>query len=92
MATTTTPNAYAVSPGMFAKGLVTIEAAAQEAGRNLDRFATAHLMFTRIDDSYERALDEAADSLSVRYAMNMRPAAQRYGALGTPSQVADKIR
>ena len=47
---------YAVSPEMFAKGLATIEAAAQEAGRKLERFGTAHLMFTRIGDSYERAL------------------------------------
>ena len=52
---------YAVSPEMFAKGLATIEAAAQEAGRKFDRFGTAHLMFTRIGDSYERALDEAAE-------------------------------
>ena len=50
------------------------------------RFGTAHLMFTRIDDSYERALDEAAGSLSVRYAMNMRPATERYGAIGTPAR------
>ena len=57
---------YAVSPEMFAKGLVTIETAAQEAGRKFERFGTAHLMFTRIGDSYERALDEAAESLSVR--------------------------
>jgi alkanesulfonate monooxygenase SsuD/methylene tetrahydromethanopterin reductase-like flavin-dependent oxidoreductase (luciferase family) len=83
---------YAVSPEMFAKGLVTIEAAAQEAGRRLERFGTAHLMFTRVGDSYERALDEAAESLSVRYAMNMRPATERYGAIGTPTQVAEKIR
>lgn len=83
---------YAVTPDMFAKGLVTIEAAAQEAGRKLDRFATAHLLFARIGDSYERALDEAAASLSVRYAMNMRPATERYGAIGTPAQVAEKIR
>jgi len=83
---------YAVSPEMFAKGLRTIEAAAAEAGRRLERFGTAHLLFTRIGDSYERALDEAAQSLSVRYAMDMRPATQRYAAIGTPSQVAAKIR
>ena len=83
---------YAVSPQMFAKGLATIEAAAQEAGRSLERFGTAHLLFARIDDSYERALEEAAQSLSVRYAMNMRPATERYGAVGTPAQVAEKIR
>ena len=83
---------YAVSPEMFAKGLLTIETEVQRVGRKLDRFGTAHLMFTRIGDSYERALDEAAESLSVRYAMNMRPATERYGAIGTPAQVADKIR
>ena len=83
---------YAISPGMFAAGLKTIETAAQEAGRKLDRFGTAHLMFTRIGDSYEQALDEAAHSLSVRYAMNMRPATERYGAIGTPQDVAAKIR
>jgi len=83
---------YAVSPKMFAKGLATIEAAAQEAGRSFERFGTAHLLFTHIDDSYERALEEAAQSLSVRYAMNMRRATERYGAIGTPAQVAEKIR
>ena len=66
-------------------GSLTIEAVTHEVGRKLDRFGTAHLMFTRIDDSYERALDEAAQSLSVRYARNMRPATERYGAIGTPS-------
>ena len=83
---------YAISPEMFAKGLVTIEAAAQEAGRKLDRFGTAHLIFTRIGDSYETALDEAAHALSVRYAMNMRPATERYGAIGAPQDVAAKVR
>jgi probable F420-dependent oxidoreductase len=83
---------YAVSPEMFAKGLSTIAAAAREAGRTLDSFGTAHLLFTRIGDNYERALDEAASSLSTRYGMNMRPAAQRYAAIGTPRQVAEKIR
>jgi len=29
--------------------------------------------------------------LSIRYAMDMRPATQRYGAIGTPAQVAQKI-
>jgi probable F420-dependent oxidoreductase len=78
---------YAVSPEMFAKGLMTIEAAMQEAGRNLDRFGTAHLMFTRIDDSYERALDAASESLSVRYAMNMRPATERYEPSAPPARL-----
>jgi probable F420-dependent oxidoreductase len=83
---------YAISPEMYAKALVTIEAAAREANRTFDRFGTAHLMFTRIGDSYEKALDEAAESLSIRYAMNMRPAAERYGAIGTAQDVAAKVR
>src|SRR5262249_43073620 len=73
---------YAVTPEMLAKGLSTIEAAAHEAGRTLDRWATAHLLFTRIGDNYEAALDEAASALSTRYGMNMRPATQRYAAIG----------
>jgi probable F420-dependent oxidoreductase len=83
---------YAVSPEMFAKGLGTIEAAALQAGRKLDCYGTAHLLFTRIGDSYERALDAAAETLSTRYGMNMRPATQRYAAIGTPREVAGKIR
>ena len=72
--------------------VATIEAAAQRPAASSRASARRHLMFTRIGDSYERALDEAAGSLSVRYAMNMRPATERYGAIGTPAQVADKIR
>ena len=37
-------------------------AAASAAGRVFDRsFGTAHLLFTRIDDTYEKALDAATD-------------------------------
>ena len=83
---------YAVTPEMFAKGLATIEASAQAAGRKLASWGTAHLLFARIGDDYEQALEQAAASLSTRYGMNMRPATQRYGAIGTPQQVAEKIR
>ena len=38
------------------------------------------------------ALDRATETLSVRYAMDFRKAAARYCALGTPQQVADRIR
>jgi alkanesulfonate monooxygenase SsuD/methylene tetrahydromethanopterin reductase-like flavin-dependent oxidoreductase (luciferase family) len=50
------------------------------------------LLFTRLDHSYEEALDRAAETLSVRYAMDFRKAAQRYCALGTPAMVAERIR
>ncbi|HEX4172965.1 MAG TPA: LLM class flavin-dependent oxidoreductase [Acetobacteraceae bacterium] len=83
---------YVVTPEMYRAGLQKIEAAAQEAGRSLQQFSTGHLLFTRIDDSYDKALDAATETLSVRYAMDFRRPAQRYCALGTPAQVAGRIR
>ena len=69
-----------------------IAAAAEAAGRTIDRFGTGHLLFTRLDDSYERALDIAVEALSHRYGMDFRRAAERYAALGTAEQVAARIR
>jgi alkanesulfonate monooxygenase SsuD/methylene tetrahydromethanopterin reductase-like flavin-dependent oxidoreductase (luciferase family) len=83
---------YVITPDMFESALEKIEVAAQEAERNIDAFGTGHLLFMRIDDTYEKALDVATETLSVRYAMDFRKAAQRYAALGTPAQVAEKIR
>src|SRR5215475_3721528 len=84
---------YVVTPDMFAQGLAKIEAAATEAGRRFARgFGTAHLLFTRIDDTYEKALEAAIISLSQRYAMDFRKAAQRYCALGTPAQIVETMR
>ena len=81
---------YVVTPDMYRAGLEKIAEAA--AGRDLKQFGTAHLLFTRIDDTYEAALNAATETLSVRYAMDFRRAAQRYCALGRPDQVADRIR
>jgi alkanesulfonate monooxygenase SsuD/methylene tetrahydromethanopterin reductase-like flavin-dependent oxidoreductase (luciferase family) len=50
------------------------------------------LLFARLDATYEQALDAAAATLSHRYAMDFRRAAERYAALGRPEQVAEKIR
>jgi probable F420-dependent oxidoreductase len=84
---------YVVTPEMFRDGLGKIAAAAKEAGRVFDRgFATAHLLFTRIDDTYEKALNAATISLSTRYAMDFRKAAQRYCALGPPERIVESIR
>jgi alkanesulfonate monooxygenase SsuD/methylene tetrahydromethanopterin reductase-like flavin-dependent oxidoreductase (luciferase family) len=83
---------YVVTPDMFRQGLEKIAAAASAAARTFDRsFGTAHLLFTRIDDTYEKALDAATVSLSQRYAMDFRKAAQRYCALGPPQQVVETI-
>jgi alkanesulfonate monooxygenase SsuD/methylene tetrahydromethanopterin reductase-like flavin-dependent oxidoreductase (luciferase family) len=84
--------AYVVTPDMYRAALQTIAVAANDAGRPLGRFGTGHLLFTRIDRTYEAALDRATETLSVRYAMDFRKAAARYCALGTPEQVAERIR
>lgn len=83
---------YAVTPGMFRDGLAVIDKAAKSAGRELETFGTAHLLFARVADSAEQALDEASEHLSIRYGMDMRPATKRYGALGAPADVAACIR
>ncbi|MBS0527056.1 MAG: LLM class flavin-dependent oxidoreductase [Proteobacteria bacterium] len=84
---------YVVTPDMFRQGLDKIRAAAEAGGRSFDRgFGTAHLLFTRVDDTYEEALDAATISLSRRYAMDFRKAAQRYCALGPAAQVVESIR
>ena len=83
---------YVVTPAMYRASLAKIEAAMEQAERTVSEFATAHLLFTRIDDSYDKALATATETLSIRYAMDFRRAAERYCALGRPDQVAEAIR
>jgi alkanesulfonate monooxygenase SsuD/methylene tetrahydromethanopterin reductase-like flavin-dependent oxidoreductase (luciferase family) len=83
---------YVVTPDMYRAALVTIDGAAQQVGRDPVPFGTGHLLFARLDKTYEEALDRATETLSVRYAMDFRKAAQRYCALGTPEMVAERIR
>lgn len=82
---------YVVTPKMYAEALQKISTAANQAGRQVNSFGTGHLLFTRVDKDYETALDIATESLSKRYAMDFRRAAERYAALGTPEQVAEQI-
>ncbi len=83
---------YVVSPDMYRTALQTIGEAAEQAGRSPTPFGTGHLLFTRLDHTYEDALDRATATLSVRYAMDFRKAAERYCALGPPAMVAERIR
>jgi alkanesulfonate monooxygenase SsuD/methylene tetrahydromethanopterin reductase-like flavin-dependent oxidoreductase (luciferase family) len=77
---------------MYKSGMAKIEKAAADAGRGGKTFGTAHLLFARLDDTYEKALDAASVTLSQRYAMDFRKAAERYAALGQPQQVAERVR
>jgi len=83
---------YVVTPDQYRAALAKIAEAAEAAARKIERFGTGHLLFTRLDDTYDKALDAAAKSLSYRYAMDFRRAAERYAALGTPGQVAARVR
>ncbi len=79
---------YVVTPEMYRAALTTIATARTRTSP----FGTGHLLFTRLDATYERALEAATATLSVRYAMDFRRAAQRYCALGPPALVAERIR
>ncbi len=83
---------YVVSPEMYSSALTKIADAAEHAGRQPGTFGSGHLLFARLDETYEKALDRATETLSVRYAMDFRKPAMRYCALGTPTQVAERIR
>ncbi len=82
---------YVVTPERYREGLETIAQEAARSRRKIARFGTGHLLFTRIDDSFEASLDIAAAHLSRRYAMDFREPARRYAALGAPHDVADRI-
>ena len=83
---------YVVTPTMYRSALDTIAEAYEREGRTTQCFATAHLVFTRLDKDYETALEVASQSLSVRYNMDFRRAAERYCALGTAEQIAENLR
>jgi len=82
---------YVVTPERYLEGLNAISRAAAIEKRSVERFGTGHLLFTWVDDSYERALDAASTHLSQRYAMDFRAAAQRYAALGRPADVSELV-
>jgi probable F420-dependent oxidoreductase len=83
---------YVVTPETYSSALSAISESAEQAGRGSAPFGTGHLLFTRLDRTYEEALNRATETLSVRYAMDFRKAAERYCALGTSQMVAEKIR
>ena len=83
---------YVITPQTYREALAKIAAAADAASRRHEHFGTGHLLFTRLDPTYEDALEKATKSLSYLYNMDFRRAAERYAALGPPEQVAQKVR
>lgn len=83
---------YVITPEMYRDALEKIAVAAAGCNRELTGFQTGHLLFSRIDQTYEAALEKASSSLSVRYGMDFRRATERYAACGTPADVAERVR
>jgi alkanesulfonate monooxygenase SsuD/methylene tetrahydromethanopterin reductase-like flavin-dependent oxidoreductase (luciferase family) len=82
---------YVVQPERYAQSLAKIRRAAEEAGRSLDGFVTAHLTFVTVGRDYEAAERTWVRILSKRYAQDFGPLARKYGVIGTPAQCAEQI-
>src|SRR6185312_9302947 len=65
---------YVVTPETYSSALKAISESAEQAGRGSAPFGSGHLLFTRLDRTYEEALNRATETLSVRYAMDFRKA------------------
>jgi probable F420-dependent oxidoreductase len=82
---------YVITPQRYTQGLERIEQLATDCGRRLENFGTGLFVFFNIGQSFEQSLEVAAGMIGGYYAMDFRPAARRYCALGRPSDVAAKI-
>jgi len=83
---------YAITPEMYRESLDKIHAAARQVSREIPNFGTGHLLFACVADTYDKAFAAANETLSRRYAMDFTRATGRYAALGTPAQVAERVR
>jgi len=82
---------YVVQADRYAQSLDKIRAAAAVAGRSMDGFTAAHLVFITVGRDYEAAKRAWVAVLSKRYAQDFEPLARRYGVIGTPEQCAEQL-
>jgi probable F420-dependent oxidoreductase len=82
---------YVVHASRFANSLEKIRSAAAEAGRSLEGFTPAHLVFITMGHDYDTAKATWVRLLSKRYAQDFSPLAERYGIIGTPAQCAEQL-
>lgn len=83
---------HMASPDQIRDNLTQMQQHAEKAGREETPFATASLLFTALDPSYESALDRAATFLERLYARPFRDAAARYTLLGRPEDCLAQMR
>jgi len=82
---------YVVQADRYAQSLDKIRAAAATAGRSMEKFTAAHLVFITVGRDYEAAKRAWVSVLSTRYAQDFEPLAKRYGVIGTPEQCAEQL-
>ena len=75
----------------YRQSLEKIRAAAGAAGRSLDGFARAHLVFITVGRDFETARAAWVSRLSQRYNQDFGPLAPRYGVIGTPPQCIETL-
>jgi probable F420-dependent oxidoreductase len=84
---------YLYSPRRYAASVATIQAAAAEVGRPLDRFEWFAFVFVDVDDDGDRAREEAATFLGGTYSTgDFAAMIDRVAAAGTVDEVADKLQ
>ena len=80
---------YVVTPEMFAESLKIIEEFSDLNNSKFKSFDTAHHIFVRLDNNYEKSFELAGEQLSERYGMDFRKATKKYVALGSKENVAN---
>tara|TARA_B100000676_G_C18012215_1_gene807386 strand:- start:311 stop:1306 length:996 start_codon:yes stop_codon:yes gene_type:complete len=78
---------YVVTPEMFAKSIKMIEEFYLEENSEERSFDTAHHIFVRLDNEYEKSFDLASEQLSQRYGMDFSGPTKKYVALGPKENV-----
>jgi len=86
---------YLVTPARYRASLEKIRGFAHEAGRSLEAgrgFEPAHLLFTVIDDDWERARAAAARHLSRQYNQPFDELVAKYCLLGPPARCVETLQ
>jgi alkanesulfonate monooxygenase SsuD/methylene tetrahydromethanopterin reductase-like flavin-dependent oxidoreductase (luciferase family) len=74
-----------------ARGERFVEAFGGAAGRSLDGFAPAHLVFITVGRDFEAARAAWVSRLSQRYNQDFGPLADKYGFIGTPAMCIEQV-
>jgi probable F420-dependent oxidoreductase len=83
---------YLFTPERYADSLQQIYALAGELGRDMSRFTWYHMLFTAVADTHAEAHRVAVERLSRQYNQPFETLVERYCALGTPDECADRIQ